>query len=78
MTVVAMQSAVERAKSLGVNILNLDWEDTEHYKVTYEDIERSSRFIHSGRLAGGSVLVHCAQVYASITYMYSGVGTHKI
>ncbi len=53
---------MERAKSSGVSILNLDWEDTEQYKVSYDDLERSSQFIHTGRLGGGSVLVHCAQV----------------
>ena len=43
-------------------ILNMDWEDTEQFTIPHSDLVQSSKFIHEGRMGGGSVLVHCAQV----------------
>ena len=58
-----MQSAVQKAKNeLGIQFLELNWEDTESFDITNEDIRTCCLFIHKARQDGHSVLVHCAQV----------------
>ena len=57
------QEAVGRARTeLGISVLDLGWEDTTSFAIPEEDLARSAKFIHAARAAGGSVLVHCAQV----------------
>ena len=54
---------METAKSeLHIAFLELGWEDTTSWSIPDEDLVRCVRFIHAARRAGGSVLVHCAQV----------------
>ncbi len=51
------------AKSeLGINFLELNWDDTTAFAIPPGDFARCAQFIHAGRSGGGSVLVHCAQV----------------
>ena len=45
-----------------ITFLELGWEDATDYKISDDDFVRCVDFIHSARCAGGSVLVHCAQV----------------
>ena len=56
------QDAVGRARSDGVVFLELNWEDTTTFSIPECDLVQCIHFIHQARLAGGSVLVHCAQV----------------
>lgn len=57
------QDAVARAKSeLGITFLQLKWDDVTDFCIPEEDLVQAVRFIHHGRLEGGSILVHCAQV----------------
>ena len=58
-----LQTAVETAKTeLSLRFLELNWEDTTSFLIPDEDLVRCVHFIHSARVGGGSVLVHCAQV----------------
>ena len=57
------QAGVKKAKTeLHIAFLELGWEDTLRWTIPDEDLVQCVRFIHAGRRAGGSVLVHCAQV----------------
>ena len=54
---------METARSdLHITFLELGWEDTTSWSIPDEDLVQCVRFIHTARRAGGSVLVHCAQV----------------
>lgn len=47
-----------------VVFLELNWEDTTTFSIPESDLVKCVSFIHEARSSGGSVLVHCAQVYA--------------
>ena len=55
-------------KELKIEFLELNWEDIISYVIKDDDLVQCARFIHQARTSGGSVLVHCIQVY-----MYSQV-----
>ena len=48
--------------NLNITFLNLNWEDSESFVIPEDDLVCCTRFIHTARQNGGSVLVHCAQV----------------
>ena len=50
-------------KELKVTFLELNWEDSTSFVIEEEDLVQCAQFIHQARVSGGSVLVHCAQVY---------------
>lgn len=54
--------SVKKAKDeLKVTILDLNWEDHNHFIIPDNDVITSCRFIHEAIKSGNSVLVHCAQ-----------------
>ena len=54
---------MKKAKDeLKVTILDLNWEDHNHFIIPDNDLITSCRFIHEAIKSGNSVLVHCAQV----------------
>ena len=53
-------------KELKLVYLDLNWEDSTSFVIQEEDLVKCARFIHQARRSGGSVLVHCAQVCATI------------
>lgn len=58
---------MKRAKDeLKIKFLELNWEDTEEWTITDEDIRKFVLFIDQGLAKGESVLVHCAQVHYAI------------
>ena len=60
-------------KELKLEFLELNWEDSISYVIKEDDLVQCARFIHQARTSGGSVLVHCAQVYNYCTMMYDFV-----
>lgn len=59
---------MEKAKTdMGVKFLNLDWIDTTSFNITDESLSDCCKFIYRARMAGSSVLVHCAQVYIALS-----------
>lgn len=60
----SLQEAVKNAKNdLQIKFLDLNWEDTITFSIPDSDLVECVKFIHEARKQGGSVLVHCAQVY---------------
>ena len=63
---------METARSeLQITFLELGWEDTTSWTISDADLVQCVRFIHAARRAGGSVLVHCAQVRGAVVGLNS-------
>ena len=59
----AKKEAVDKAKKeLHIKFLNTDWMDSTIFQIPLQDLVECVQFIHTARISGSSVLVHCAQV----------------
>jgi atypical dual specificity phosphatase len=52
---------LNNAKGLGVTFLEMNWCDDSNQTLSAADLSQAVHFIHISRMAGGSVIVHCAQ-----------------